>query len=287
MTASSDINKLLGIEGSDEKLLSISQSLLKNYWDFKNGKYCGEAFLRVDLNHEVERVASERMKVGQYFEYLCTGQGNRDGSIPTEPQTKTGKPTVEAERMRVQADRFKALVKAEGLEIIETGKILEYKAGNFKIKGILDIFGAMYGKPAIVDMKTSGLIGNQWEEYGWNPSTFNMRDKLTIQVVFYKYLADVVLGIRDIPFYFMIHSSTNDTDSEFWEVQLNDYVKAMGGLEAMLNQYAEEILFQKVQGFTPFPDVKRCKDCPIFSNCVFKKLTPTRKLVVIDGIYKK
>lgn len=280
------VNDLLGVDRANITL-SISQSLIKNYWDYKDGKYCGEAFNRIDLLREVERPASERMKVGQYFEYLATGQALRDGTIPQEPQTKAGKPTADAERMKAQAQRFTALKQAEGLEIIETGKVLEYAAGNFKIKGVLDIFGAMYGKPAIIDLKTSGLIGNQWEEYGWNTSTFNMRDKLTIQVVFYKYLADVALGIRDIPFYFCIHSSTNDTDSEFWEVQLNDYDKAMSAFEGMINQYAEEILFQKNIGFTPFPDVKRCKDCPLFESCVFKKLTPTKKIVVIDGLYKR
>lgn len=114
-----------------------------------------------------------------------------------------------------------------------------------------------------------------------------MRDKLTIQVVFYKYLAYVTMGIRDIPFYFAIHSNSNDTDSEFWEVKLNDFDKAMASFEAMINQYAEEILFQKKESFIPFPDVKRCQVCPLFDTCVFKKLTPTRKLVVIDGIYKK
>jgi hypothetical protein len=287
MSSVQEINKLLGIESSNKKLLSISQSLIKNYWDYKAGKYCGEAFMRLDINHEAEKASSERMKVGQYFEWLCTGQVLRDGSVPPEPLTKTGKPTADGERMKNQASRFMALKEAEKLEIIETGKVIEYEAGNFKLKGILDIFGEMYGRPAIVDLKTSGLIGNQWEEYGWNTSTFNMRDKLTIQPVFYKYLADVTLGIRDIPFYYSIHSSSNDTDSEFWEVQLSDYDKAMNLFESMINQYAEEILFQKETGFAPFPDVKRCKECPLFESCVFKKLTPTRKLVVIDGIYKK
>lgn len=287
MSTSEDISKLLGIEGATKVSLSISQSMLKNYWDYKVGKYCGEAFFRIDLNKEVEREGSDRMKLGQYFEYLCTGAVLRDGSIPAEPMTKAGKPTAEGERIKLQAERFKAMVKAEGLEIIETGKVLEYVAGAFKLKGVLDIFGALYGKPAIVDIKNTGLIGNKWEDYGWDMSTFNMRDKLTIQVVFYKYLADVTLGIRDIPFYFAIHSSTNDTDSDFWEVQLSDYDKAMSSLEAMINGYAEEILFQKQSGFTPHPDVKRCKTCPIISSCVFKKLTPTKKLVIIDGIYKK
>ena len=287
MSSVSEINNLLGVESSDKKLFSISQSLIKNYWDYKDGKYCGEALLRLDINHELEREPSDVMKLGQWFEYLCTGQVLRDGSIPEEPRTKAGKLTADAEKMKNQAINFNALKLTEKLEIIETGKVIEYDAGNFKLKGILDIFGSLYGKPAVVDIKSSGLIGNQWDEHGWNVSTFNMRDKLTIQVVFYKYLIDVSMGIRDIPFYYSIHSTSNDIDSEFWEVQINDYDKAMSSFESMINQYSEELLFQKGVGFTPFPEVKRCKKCPLFDSCVFKKLTPTRKLVIIDGIYKR
>lgn len=280
---------MLGVETADQTIISISASLIKKWWEYKEGKYCGIALRDVDVLRRVPSIPSERMALGQWFEFKCTGALNRDGSTPAMPQTQAGKPTAEAKRMETQSENFKLLAKTEGLEVMETGKVLQldYPAMNYRVKGILDIFGVMYGKACIVDIKSSGLIGNQWEEFGWDVVTFNSKHKLTLQVVFYKYLAWNVLGIKDIPFYFLIHSSTNDIDYEFWEVKLYDFDYAMEETEKLIETVLLSISADMDKGFEPKPSMKRCKKCDLLKDCIYSKLTPDKKIVYIDGIYSQ
>lgn len=269
-------------------VLSVSQSLIKNYWAYKEQKYCGILFHHADVLKEVERVPTERMMLGHWFEYLCTGAVLRDGSVPEEPLTKTGKPKAEAIRMKIQADRFKALVEKENIGVDKTGVIVEvpFDKDGFKLKGIFDILGNVDGHPAIIDIKSSGLIGNEWEAYGWHASTFNMRKQLTIQVVFYKYLAWKSLGVEDMPFYFIIHSTTNEVDSLFWRVDLNDFEVTMNHFEDMVYELVGEIKMNSEFGFTPYPSVKRCGECPLKDNCDYLTATPKLEVVTIDGIFE-
>ena len=291
MTSSGDIDKLLGLEG--EKLLSISQSLIKNYWDYKRGNYCGIALHTMDILKMAEREPSEPMKLGHYFEYLCTGQALRDGSIPERPMTSTGKPKAEATRMEIQAQKFKDLVKEKGIVISETGTVLEYvdDDGQFKYKGVLDILGyvpdpALDEAPlSIVDVKSSGLIGDRWKDTGWDADTLNMKDKLTIQVVFYKWLAWKVLHTADIPFYFAVHSTSNEVDSVFWKVSLNDFYMSMVEFENLIGAVVADLKHEMTSGFKPYPDVKRCGTCPLNEECAYKITVPDTVEIIIDGIY--
>jgi len=280
-----DIDKLLGIES--DNLLSISQSLIKNFWDYQNGTGCGTALYLINILHKYEIKPTVRMKLGQYFEYVCTGQVLRDGVVPERPVLKSGKPTSDAVKVETQAERFNNLLKAEEIKILETGTVLEHKSPDmgFKVKGVLDALVEVDGEKAILDIKSSGLLGNKWEDFGWDAETFHMRDKLTIQVVFYKYLAWKVMNIKDIPFYYAIHSTTNSVDSAFWEVKLSDFEVAMSHLEDMILEVVELLQKDIEVGFTPFPSVKRCEKCPVFNDCEHKRVTPEKEVIVIDGIY--
>jgi len=273
---------------SNDKLLSISASLIKNYWSYQSEDYCGILMHKANILKEVEITPTARMSLGHYFEYLCTGATLRDGSVPEEPLTKTGKPTAEGKRMKAHAESFKELCRLEDISVDSTGKVLEYpfSEAGFKLKGILDILGVVKGEKAIVDIKSSGLIGNEWEAYGWNKGTFNMRKQLTIQVVFYKYLAWKVLGIEDIPFYFTVFSSTNDVDSLFWRVDIKDFEVAMNHFEDMVFEISDEIKVNMEMGFNAYPDVKRCKSCPLKDECSHAIQTPILDIVEIDGIFE-
>jgi len=272
--------------GSD--LLSVSQSLIKNYWSYKEGKYCGILFHRSNILKEVEMKPTERMSLGHYFEYLCTGARLRDGNIPEEPLTKTKKPKAEGIRMQQQAERFKVLVEKENIGIDATGKVVEvfYPEHGFKMKGIYDILGTVDHIPSIIDIKSSGLIGNEWEAYGWHADTFNMRKHLTVQVVFYKYLAWKEFGVEDMPFYFIIHSTTNNIDSLYWEVKLKDFEVAMNHFEDMVFEIVGEIKLNMEYGFTPHPSVKECGKCPLKDDCDHVTKTPEKQVVTIDGIFE-
>lgn len=268
--------------------LSISQSLIKNYWAYKEGNFCGEALYRMNIMHEAEFEPSDAMKMGHYFEFLCTGATLRDGTSPEMPATKAGKPTAGALKMQVQADRFKKLVKKEDITISKTGVVVEHfpKGASFKLKGIYDIMGLVGEEGAIIDIKSSGLIGNEWEAYGWHKGTFNMRKQLTIQVIFYKYLAWKKFGVKDMPFYFIVHSSTNEIDSIFWKVDVADFEVAMNHFEDMVFEIAEEIETEMEFGFTPYPSVKRCGKCALKDDCAHMIETAQLETVIIDGIFE-
>ena len=275
-------------KGTESMILSVSQSLIKNYWAYKEGNFCGEALHRMNILHEAEFEPSEPMKLGHYFEYLCTGATLRDGSEPPMPMTKAKKATAGALKMQAQALRFKKLVDVEEITIKDTGLVVEHfpKGESFKLKGIYDISGSVKGVESIIDIKSSGLIGNEWEAYGWHKGTFNMRKQLTIQVVFYKYLAWKELGVEDMPFYFAVHSSTNEIDSIFWRIDIADFEVAMNHFEDMVFEIAKEIEMEMQFGFTPYPSVKRCGKCALREKCAHVVETPQLEQLTIDGIFE-
>jgi len=285
----SDIDKLLGIE---VPLVPLSQSFVKRWWDYQLGKYCGERLHRVDINKEAEFIPSEVMRLGNRFEYDCTGALNRDGTVPERLCQKNGKPTAKMAAMEVQAERFKKLVKKNKIDIQETDEVLvhnDYDLG-FRFKGVLDVRAIIEGRMAILDIKSSGLMGErgEWNPMGWHAETFNQKDKLTIQVVSYKYLAWKVMGIKDMPFYFAIHSNANAVDSFYWEVRVKDFDVAMSHLEDTLATVAAGIRSDTEWGFTAYPNVKACTECPLTIEdkpCVHRVETPEKRIITIDGIY--
>jgi hypothetical protein len=285
------IDELLGAtDDNDLKELSISKSFITSYWDYRRGDKCGILFRDVDILKNASIESTPPMMLGNYFEYLATGQVNRDGSVPEMPQTKTKKPTADAVRMMAQAKRFKKLVEEKGIVIKETGTTLIHERDGYRVKGVLDVLCDMpeYGQEnVILDLKSSGLIGNKWEDYGWKADTLNQRDKLTIQVVAYKYLMWKCKDIEDAPFYFAIHSSANDIDSLFWEVEVENFAYAMSEFESLCDAVHEDVRNYLEFGFTPYPTVRRCEKCPIKDDCSYAMGTPEKETIIIDGIFRK
>jgi len=279
----SDIDKMLGIE---REIISLSQSFVKRYWEYKTEEYCGIRLQLVDLEKKFKETPSEPMMLGNWFEYCCTGMVNRDGSTPERLCTSTGKPTAKTKYVEEQAERFKHLVEVEKIDIQSTGDVLIHidEDLGFRLKGVLDVLAVIRGQLAILDLKSTGLLGDEWKPTGWHPGTFNQKDKLTIQVVAYKYLAWKQMGIRDIPFYFAIHSSSNGIESAFWRVNVADFDVSMSHFEDTLATVADGVRNDKQFGFTPFPSVKECEKCPV-EKCSHRISTPKLMTIEIDGIY--
>jgi len=135
----SDIDKLLGTDSVEKDTLSISKSLITNFWDYEKGDYCGIVLRDIDILKIQESVPSDRMLVGQYFEYLATGQKNRDGSTPGPVLTKSGKPDAMSERMQIHAVSFKRLAAKEKLKIIKTGGVMMHERDGYIIKGVTNL----------------------------------------------------------------------------------------------------------------------------------------------------
>ena len=266
---------------------NISQSLIKALYDYSEGKLCGLQF-KAQYIDRIQFPPSAVQKLGNYFEYLCTGAIPRDGIIPQPERKKDkvekivakgkklksgkrakdkvekkiilGELTAPYARMAIQAERFKKAVKAHGIKILKTG--LELKHGGKK--GVTDVLAEVDGEQAIIDIKSTGLIGNKWEDMGWDINALSEKDKIMIQPVFYKWLWRKLYG-KDIPFYFMVFSNTNEYDCLFLKVVVDE--ERYPQIESAFNKVEKILIKNMAEGFKAYPDVKVCADCPINKTC--------------------
>lgn len=267
--------------------LNISQSLLKEIYEYAQGRMCGLQFEARNIK-KIPFPPSAVQKLGNYFEYLCTGALPRDGKIP-EPERKKekiekviikgkklrngkrakdkiekkivlGELTAPYARMVIQAERFKKTIKAHGIKILKTGVELKYEDK----KGVIDVLAEVDGEQAIIDIKSTGLIGNRFEDTGWDVNTLSEKDKIMIQPVFYKWLWRKLYG-RDIPFYFTVFSNTNEYDCLFLKVVIDE--DRFPQFENALKNSTEMLANFIRAGFKAIPDVKKCAECPINKTC--------------------
>jgi hypothetical protein len=262
---------------------SVSQSLIKKLWEYAEGKECGKAVRDIDILRLYEREPSEPMLLGQYFEYIATGQVNRDGSTPEPIKTSRGQLTADSKRADAQAENFNKMLKEKGIEILETGTVIVYE----DMKIVLD---ALVKTPdyeeAIMDLKFTGLLGDKWHEMGWTEETYQYRNGLKIQPLFYKFVYELARGVKDIPFIYALHSSKNDTVYDTWEVNIVGYEERMAEVAAEVNNTRQLIKLAEAgeSAFVPIPEMVRCSKCPVFSDCMFREVVPSTKSVTIFSL---
>jgi hypothetical protein len=247
----------------------LSQSLVKELYKYKLKEECGLRIEAKYITKSVEFPSSEAQELGNYFEYKATGQLPRDGHTPEPILLKTGKPSIDYQRMDSQVENFKRIMKRLNFSIEQTG----FTFTNPKYSGITDIIAhdnniktkVANKKRIIIDLKTSGLLHDKWSEYGWADESIEEKDGLMIQAIHYKLLAKYEWGIEDIPFYFMIFSSKNDWEYKVFKVNVD---------EATLQIHYNNLLNVKKflddtmsKGWTPYPKFAVCKECPLADNC--------------------
>ena len=249
------------------KLPKISQSLMKNYVDYLNGKECGLFFKAnyIDKDPEAQRPPSDAMKIGIYFEYLCTGALPRNGVIPEPEMVYKGKPNEKPssayEKAIESASVFKRIITHYNIKIKNIGLKLEHEGKN----GIIDIHAEWDGKDVLIDLKYSGLIDDKWSDMGWDLESLHMKDSLMIQGVHYKLLAEKCMGIKDIPFYYFVFSSTDPNNVKIIKQEV-DESKMASHIVAIQN--ISQKLSDNIQyGFNPMPSMAKCSKCPIAHKC--------------------
>ena len=87
------------------KEIYISQSFIKSLYEYKRGDLCGLQF-KAQYIDGIEFPSSDAMKLGQWFEYMCTGQTTKFGHIPEADRLKPKKATkkeIEAAEKKVLA----------------------------------------------------------------------------------------------------------------------------------------------------------------------------------------
>jgi hypothetical protein len=249
-------------------MVKISQSLIKGFTDYLNKKECGLLFQAKYIDKSVESVASDAMKEGIYFEYLCTGGLPRNGIAPEPERLKSGALTMPYQRATDAAQLFKKIIQHYKIKILKIGYVLSDDEKN----GILDILAEWDGQKVIIDLKYSGLIDDKWNEMGWETESLPMKDSLMIQGVHYKILAKDILGIEDIPFYYFIFNSKDPSDMKIIK-QTVDGDKFFFHRTA-IQQVKDQIEKELYNGFKAYPDYRKCKDCPLNVSCVVKAEAP-------------
>jgi len=249
------------------KNTKISQSLLKNLYNFKQGTECGIK-IKAHYLYGMEYESSDAMDLGNWFEYKATGQLPRNGVEPLPETLKNGDLSVSYRRMMKQLENYHKILEMYQIKILETGYHFNHPIGS----GIADIIAEWNGQKCIIDIKTTGKIDDKWSEYGWGDEKFEYVDSpntqnLTIQAVQYKLLAREEWGI-DVPFYFFVFSTTDEDAVKIFKVEV-DPERIEKHLEQIktVHNFFNNVFVNKTDEELAFPELKRCKQCPLKPNC--------------------
>jgi len=270
---------------------NITQSFIKELYDYLQGDSCGLQ-IKAKYYDGIEFPASEVQLLGQYFEYKATGQKTKFGHIPKpirlKPRTLTKKEISEGKKQKdvvgplskkfavieKHLPFFHKMIKENGFKILRTGVTLAHGG----MQGDLDI-EALHkpsGKKAIIDVKTSGLLNNKYEDFGWHPDSLEYKDRLMIQPVHYKILGKHEYGYYP-DFFFFLFSNTNDIDRRIIKVEIDEdraaeHLRTVARVREIKNE-------QEKKGWQAKPKVALCAKCPLKESCKDAIDTPQIEIV--------
>jgi hypothetical protein len=254
---------------------NISQSFLKSYIEYAEGRECGLRFRAIFIDKTLSIYPSDAMELGRYFEFCATGYVREGDEEPKPKLKRDGAMTIEYQRATEQAQNFKDDCAALGIEIVSVGERIE--KDNLSL--VLDVRAMYEGREVIIDLKHTGLLYNKWEDNGWSLDGFEFKTKHHHQPIHYMFMTG-------LPFYYFVFSSTNETDREFFEVVVPQ--PDTNELHARrIDRIRNRIGIELATGFIPRPDLKRCLECELFANCKSRQEAPTPKRVDIAPVYNQ
>tara|TARA_R110001592_G_scaffold192794_5_gene439679 strand:+ start:717 stop:1487 length:771 start_codon:yes stop_codon:yes gene_type:complete len=240
---------------------NITQSLIKDLQEYSEKKICGLQ-IKAKYYDSVTFETSDAQLLGQWFEYKATGQKDRFGNEPIPPKLKSGKLPKKYTDILEHIEPFNKTLEENDFEIIETGKRIELKG----LQGDIDLIlkDKKTNKIAFGDIKTSGLINDKWNKFGWDEESLQFKHHLLLQAIHYKLLGHLEYGYEP-DFYFFIFSSTNNYDRKVLKIILNNE-----RIEQHFT-YIERIFKIKLEveknGFKAYPEPKICSKCPVKDTC--------------------
>jgi len=282
--------------------MNISASLLKDFDDVKNGTLCGLLFEGKYITKTVEWKPTAAQDLGNWFEYLATGQKPRNGEtpIPGLYAKKDPTPWIEAEilppdrgyelpkiledsfgdlksgyqLMYKQAKKLRQALKYYKIEQIKTGVVWECEIDGIKTKAILDIRAIKDGRPCTIDIKSTAMLDNRaarWELTGWDIERAGGREKLMKQAKVYQTIEYELNGRETTPFFYFVYSS-NDMKAAIFEVKVGPET-----IEATRNEirFASEMInLHNSVGWNEKPTYIDCLECPLREKCPHKITVP-------------
>lgn len=257
----------------------ITFSFMSDMVDYYAEKLCGNIVREKWVNDRLIELDSDAAELGCYFEYyftlLVTGKGSlpKNGLVPQRKMYKDGsKPLAPYALAEVNAKRLKGYFEKMGIKVLSAGR----KVTKGKFQGTLDLVVEMEGKTMIFDLKYSGLLDNKWEKFGWGAMLFEGDNT---QKSYHGMQAKQYSFLMDLPFAFVVVSSTNEYDMEMFLVA-NALENQQEHID-MGNHLFEKFKFDASIGFDARPDLSTCNKCPLRGECTDKYEYPRFKEVVL------
>jgi hypothetical protein len=247
----------------------LSPPLVKELYKYKIKEECG---LRVEekyVSKNVEFPLSELEELQTYFQYKCTNQLPLNGRVPIPVTIKTGKSSIDYQRIDSQVENFNLLMTRMNLTIEKAG----FAFSNNKFSGITDIIAQdnnikskdVMKKRIIISLKISELLNDKWNALGWANESIKDKDELLFEAIHYKLLARYEWGIDDIPFYFMVFSKKNEWEYKIFKVNVDE--------ETIQQHYSNLLNIKKFldntmsNGWIPYPKFSVCRECLLADTC--------------------
>jgi len=255
--------------------MKISQSFLKDYADYREGKTCGLQ-TKAKYIDGIKFFSSDVMELGNFFEFMATGSLPRDGHIPVADVVYKNKPNEKMsepyERATKSAEYFKEIIEYYGIEILDTGVAITLDNG---MTGIMDIVAKWGDRVVIIDTKYSGLLDDRWNDLGWEINSLPDKHKLMIQGVHYRILLSEKMNIpiEDIDFYFFLFSQQKPRDVRIIkqvidELTIQRHLAVVESVKYDFETYPIESLLKAI------PTLLRCGECTINSTCKHRATMP-------------
>jgi hypothetical protein len=129
------------------------------------------------------------------------------------------------------------------------------------------------GDKIILDVKSTSLLMDKYDKYGWHPNSLPERDQTTLQPTMYKWLWRQVHN-EDIHFMWAVFSTKPDLGVSFMYADTDE--QRFNDLEKTFLPQAMPLLKKLDEGtLRPYPEYNRCKSCPYLSVCRFAAKTPS------------
>jgi len=256
----------------DKENIRISQSLLKALTKYAEKKECG-LVIEAQYIDGVPSVATPAQALGNWFEYKCTGALPPYNPVIPEPKVlKSGKLAVAYERMMHQVQNFKTAVEYYNVKIEKAG--FDMKFNN--ITGTADILAEVDGKKVIIDIKSTALFDDKWNDFGWNTEhlagAFRPKIGLLTQAVHYKWLYKNIYG-ENPDFYFWVFSTQNSHDFKIIKVNIEEDLFEEHSKDI---KYGLDYLKHSIEnGFKAYPNLSKCAKCFLREKCNAKITVPT------------
>lgn len=259
---------------------NVSQSIIKAISDYYHEDVL-ECGLKI-RNQYFDRIPTpqgDAQKLGIFFEYLCTDYLPKDTEPPQPDMVYKGtareKMSAEYERVVESAELFKKIIEDYKIEILQVGEYM-YHDG---VSGITDIRAKFNGEECIIDLKYTALFDDKFTDFGWHVPSLTMKPKLMLQPIHYKWLAERVHNIKDIPFYFFVFSAKDSSKVKIVKTEIDEaHVMLHTDTIEKMKSYVEH-LYNNPHLLKARPKYIRCMDCPYYNTCEEKATLPDIEII--------